>query len=936
MALASRPFAVTNVRFEHYLPEYALGLHESQPRISWRFQNAPEGFQQHGYELELVDIPSLSQEARNPATFKVDSGASVLVPWPHHDRLRSRQRVGVRVRVWDAVGFSSDWSEQSALEVGLLSRQDWKCQRITTSWPVDPSRPGPEHLFRKQFSTRSEVAHARLYITAQGLYEANINGSRIGDQLLTPGWTDYSKRLQYQTYDVTHLISSGPSKNCVGVRLAEGWFCGRIGFEGGRRNIWGSQMTLLAQLEIQYADGAHEIISTDDTWQTTPGPTRLAEIYDGEKYDANLEIPAWSTGDSANSGVWRNATALESLPETTKLVAGTGEPVRAVEVLKPVDLIHTPSGKSILDFGQNFTGYTRIKRVRGAKGQTLTLWHAEVLEHGELGRRPLRQAAACDQYTFCGAAEGESWEPRFTFHGFRYVQVDGWPAPKGERAMMDSFEAVVIHSAMEPVGAFSCSDPRLEKLHSNVKWSMRSNFVSIPTDCPQRDERLGWTGDLALFAPAATLLYNCYGLVSNWLVDVRGDQDDLDGVPPVVSPNVVKEDKVWGQVTPFAIWHDCTILGPWALYQATGDSTILASSYESMTTWLDRIPRNKARDNILWDPSFFQLGDWLDPTASPHDAARGQTDSVLVADAFLIHSLETMASVCTILEADSTQAETYGAAAERYRFETQRAKSAFLNEYISASGRVVSDSQAAYALTITFDLFETREQKMRAGERIAEIVRRNDFKVGTGFAGTPFVCEALALAEQTPVAYAMLLNEQCPSWLYPVTMGATTVWERWDSMLPDGTINPGSMTSFNHYAFGAVITFFYERIVGIRRLEPGWKRASFTPAPGGGLTHSQASVLTPYGQLSCSWSLDRKPSRQVNGGQHCNLHLAVVVPANVVVELVLPSSSSSSLDSERKQSVKELSCGNWSFSVPWVEPSDAEWPVKPIHMKLFG
>ncbi|OCT49397.1 bacterial alpha-L-rhamnosidase domain protein [Cladophialophora carrionii] len=933
MALASRPFAVTDVRFEHYLPEYALGVHELQPRVSWRFQNAPEGFQQQGYELELVDIPSSSQETRNLGTFKVESSASALVPWPHQDRLQSRQRVGVRVRVWDGTGCNSEWSEQSVLEVGLLNRQDWKCQRITTSWPTDPSRPGPEHLFRKQFSTRAEVAHARLYITAQGLYEANINGTRVGDQLLTPGWTDYSKRLQYQTYDVTQLVSPGPHENCIGVRLAEGWFCGRIGFEGGRRNIWGSQMTLLAQLEIQYADGVQEVICTDDTWQTTLGPTRLAEIYDGEKYDANLEIPGWSTGGGANSGVWRNATALENLPETTKLIAGTGEPVRAVEVLKPVRHIQTPSGKSILDFGQNCTGYTRIKKVRGVRGQTITLFHAEVLEHGELGRRPLRQADACDQYTFSGATEGESWEPRFTFHGFRYVQVDGWPASEeAGNSMMDSFEVVVCHSAMEPVGTFSCSDPRLEKLHTNVKWSMRSNFVSIPTDCPQRDERLGWTGDLALFAPAATLLYNCYGLVANWLVDVRGDQDDLDGIPPVVSPNVVKEDFVWGEVTPFAIWHDCTILGPWALYQATGDSTILATSYESMTTWLDRIPRNKTRGTILWDPNLFQLGDWLDPSASPHNAAGGQTDSILVADAFLIHSLETMANVCAILEAGSTQADAYRAAAERYRSETQQAKSAFQNEYISPSGRVVSDSQAAYALAIVFDLFETRAQKMRAGERLAEIVRRNDFKVGTGFAGTPFVCEALALANQTPVAYGMLLNEQCPSWLYPVTMGATTVWERWDSMLPDGTINPGSMTSFNHYAFGAVITFFYERIVGLKRLEPGWKRASFTPAPGGGLTHSQASVLTPYGELSCTWSLDRKGGEQVDGEQPTALQVAVVVPANVVVELVLPSTAA---DLERKQSIQELSSGTWSFCVPWVGSSDAEWPVKPIHVNPF-
>lgn len=931
-----------DVRFEHYLPEYTLGVQESQPRISWRFKKAPKGFQQKSYELELVEIDSSGKEKqkRQLIVIQVKSSESVLVPWPHHQPLRSRQRVSVRVRVCDDTGLTSAWSEESILEAGLLERADWTCYRITTSLPFDSSKPEPEQLFRKQFSARFMVTQARLYITAQGLYEAEINGRRVGDQLLTPGWTDYSKRLQYQTYDVTHLISQAPKINCLGVRLAEGWFCGRIGFDGGTRNWWGDQPATMAQLEIQYVNGEQDVISTDGTWQSTSGPTLLAEIYDGEKYDANLELPGWSTVDDASpvSNSWRPVAVLPSLPETTVLIAGSGEPVRSIQVLKPVRIIQTPSGKTVVDFGQNITGYTRIKNVCGAKGRTITLWHAEVLEHQELGRRPLREADACDRYTLRGAADGESWEPRFTFHGFRYVQVDGWPSSSSsstEDTLIHDLEAVVCHSAMESIGYFSCSDPKLEKLHSNVVWSMRDNFVSIPTDCPQRDERLGWLGDLALFAPAATLLYNCHGLLANWLVDVRGDQDDLNGIPPVLTPNVARKHVFWGPVTPFAIWHDCTILAPWALYQATGDAAILACSYKSMITWLDRIPRNKAQNSVLWNPFNFQLGDWLDPSASPHSPACGQTDGVLVADAFLVHSLYIMTNVCIILAASEKtngHAEFYCEAAKRYRSEADRAKAEYRNEYITPSGRLVSDSQAAYALAICFNLFETSAQKMRAGARLAEIVRRNDFKVGTGFAGTPFLCEALAQTNQILIAYAMLLNEQCPSWLYPVTMGATTIWERWDSMLPDGNINPGNMTSFNHYAFGAVITFFYERIAGIQRLEPGWKRARLMPAPGGQLTRAAASVLTPYGEISCSWRVDGPVAdNAINGNkkQQFTLHLIAVVPPNVVVELFLPPYTANEAG-ELQQTTAELSCGEWSFSVPWSPPSDAEWPVKPI------
>ncbi|KAF5982396.1 alpha-L-rhamnosidase [Fusarium coicis] len=817
---------VIDVRFEHYRPVNTLGIDETKPRISWRFEGSSSNLMQDAYEIELTKVGPKSRQSQETKAYKVKSSQTYLAPWPS-DGLSSRQRYAVRVRVYLAKeSESTSWSEAEFVEAGLLNREDWSgTQLISAPWSKEQDKPLPEDLVRKQFSINDGIQSARLYITSHGVYEAEINGERVGDHFLAPGWTVYEHCLRYQTFDVTDLLSEG--ENCIGARVAEGWFKGRLGFEGGKRNIHGMRTALFARLEITAKDGTISTISTDETWYTTQGPIRMAEIYDGEKYDASAEIEV-----------------LPLLSEDTALVAGSAEPTRRIEVTKPISKIDTPSGKLVLDFGQNLVGYLRI-RVNGSRGHKVTLYHAEVLEHGELGTRPLRHCEARDTYTLRGEGE-EVYEPRFTFHGFRYAQIDSWPGSQED--ILEKVEAVVCHTNMEETGDFHCSDDMLNKLWNNVRWSTKGNFLSIPTDCPQRDERLGWTGDLALFAPTATFLYGCHGILNDWLKGLSYEQKKRNGIPPMVSPNTIV-DGLFAQVHPFAIWHDVTVLAPWTLWEEHGDAEILAQQYGSMVAWLNAVPMDEEADkDHLWDPSVFQLADWLDPSASPDASQKSATNMMLVANAFLIHSYDIMVQIAS----------------------------------------------TAYALAICFNLLVEPSQLAWAGDRLAEIARANEYCVGTGFAGTPFVCEALAKANHMDVAYGMLLNKKCPSWLYPVTMGATTIWERWDSMLPDGSINPGDMTSFNHYAYSAVAKFMVERVAGLKQLEPAWTRCRVDPCVGGGITAARTSHLTPHGRVSVSWKVAEGVEVQIN----------VVVPPFTEIEVVLGNGDSD---------VQVVGHGEWSF-----------------------
>jgi alpha-L-rhamnosidase len=634
--------------------------------------------------------------------------------------------------------------------------------------------------------------------------------------------------------------------------LGDGWFRGRLGWGGGRRNNYGDRLGLFAQLEIEYADGSRAEICTDDRWLAAKAPILSADLYDGEFCDARLSLDCWSMVD-CDEHDWEPVEVREFDPAV--LVAPDGPPVRRTQFLDPISVTSKGADRLLLDFGQNAAGRLRI-RPEGSTGQVVTLRHAEVLDGGELAIRPLRTAQATDRYILRGDVGGEEWEPSFTYHGFRYAEVTGWPGVVGE----GDIRAVVCHSDMERTGWFECSDPLINRLHENVLWSMRSNFLDIPTDTPQRDERLGYTGDFQVFLPTASFLYDCAGFASSWLRDLVAEQWP-DGSPPVTVPDIQNEGHPL-----IAGWCDAAVIVPWTCYERFGDVGLLERQYTSMKAWVDGLVA-RSGGRYLREPGR-QLGDWLDPTAPPGDPELARTDPHLVANAYFYRSADLLARAAGTLGFE-LDAEHYFEIGERIR-------RAFLAEYVSEEGDMSSDSQTAYAIGLEFGLLRELDLRERAGVRLIELVRENGFKIGTGFLGTPLILDALSGAGGIDEAYGILLQRELPSFLYPVTMGATTIWERWDSMRPDGSINPGEMTSFNTYAFGAVADWLHRTVAGIAPLEPGYRRILFAPRPGGGLTWASAAHETPYGRAEITW----------HSGP--TLNIEVVVPPGCSAEIDLP------------------------------------------------
>ncbi|MEO3805359.1 glycoside hydrolase family 78 protein [Nonomuraea sp. B1E8] len=854
--------SVSAVAFEHHRDP--LGIGEPEPRLSWTVTTDLPGWIQQAYEIELGDGLS---------TGRIESDASALVPWPGAP-LGSRERRAARVRVHGADGSASDWSAWSYVETGLLDPADWLATAAAPPLELLGAPDGPALLLRRGFALRAPIERARLYITAHGIYEAEINGRVVGDDVLAPGWTSYRHRLRYRTHDVTGLLREGA--NAIGATLADGWYRGRIGFGGGKSDLYGERTALIAQLEIAYIDGTTDVIVTDGTWRCARGPVTEAGLYDGEKHDARLHPAGWSEPGFDDSS-WLPADALSHDPAL--LVAPTGPPVRRTQTLSPTEVLTGPNGETLLDFGQNLVGRLRI-RVQGPAGHTVTLRHAEVLENGALAVRPLRAAAAEDRYTLRGDAEPETFEPRFTTHGFRYAQIDGWPGAFDPADVV----AVVCHTDMRPAGAFECSDPLLNRLHDNVVWSMRGNYVDLPTDCPQRDERLGWTGDIQVFAPAAAFLYDCAGPLSSWLADLAAEQAEVGTVPHYV-PWV----PLMSGLSPAAAWGDAAVLLPWTLYERTGDLGLLRRQYPSMTAWVDQVA--SLTRGHLWDEGF-QFGDWLDPAAPSDDPGKARTDQALVATAYHAWSAQVVADTAALLGHDADAARYAGLAGQ--------VRTAFRHEFVTPSGRLACDTQTAYALALTVDLFDGPEQRERAGRRLVELVAGDEHRIGTGFVGTPLICDALCSVGAYDTAYRLLTQRNRPSWLYPVTMGATTIWERWDSMLPDGSVNPGEMTSFNHYALGAVADWMHRTVAGLAPAEPGYRRISVRPRPGGGLTHARAAHHTPYGEAEVSWRRDGE-----------RLTVAVRVPQSTVAIVDLPG-----------EPVAEAGPGRHVFHCTWPDPSE--------------
>ena len=860
---------VAQVNAGHLLTENMpdpIGLDSRQPRLSWQIEApaAERNVLQTAYEIRVDERPEGSGVWNSGKTV---SGESVQIVYAGA-ALQAGKKYFWQVRVWDNKGRNSPWSKPASWRMGLLTPQDWKASWIEPALKEDPSQPSP--LMRTTFSAQHAIASATLFVTAHGLYEAQINGQRVGQAYLTPGWTSYNKRLQYQAYDVTGMIK--PGKNAIGAMLGSGWYRGNICYDW-QRNIYGSRLGLLLQLIIQYKDGKTDIVVSGPGWKYSRGEVVSSEIYDGETVDHRLEKQGWSMPDYDAAG-WNNVEVAE-LPKEN-LVATANEPVKKQTTFRALKLLTTPKGEKVIDFGQNLTGWVVVK-TKGRSGDSICISHAEVLDKsGNFYTENLRRARARDVFILRGGGD-ETFEPHFTFHGFRYIRIEGVNGPINP----DDYTAVVLCSDMPKTGEFTCSNALVNQLQHNIQWGQEGNFLDIPTDCPQRDERLGWTGDAQVFSRTATFNRGVDNFFSKWLKDVAADQQP-NGAVPFVIPNVT------GQGTS-AGWADCATIIPWNLYLAYGDKRVLETQYPSMKAWVEYI-RGQAKDN-LWNTGF-HFGDWL--FYRPFDDNDGRsavTDKYLIAQCFYAHSTELLADAANVLGKTADAAQ--------YTALLKQIRNAFVREYMTPDGRLVSGTQTAYVLALQFDMLPENLRK-QAVERLVENIKDYDYHLTTGFLGTPYLCHVLSRYGQTATAYRLLLQDSYPSWLYPVKMGATTIWERWDGIKPDSTFQTPGMNSFNHYAYGAIGDWMYRVVAGIDTYEdgPGYHHIRISPHPGGGLTSVAADLETGYGRISSHWQV-----------KNDSLVMDVSIPANTTATVYVPVADGSLITESGHllNAVKELS-----------------------------
>jgi alpha-L-rhamnosidase len=851
---------ITDLTCEYFTNPLGIGV--TGPRLSWKLHSEWRGARQTACQVRAADNPVDLVVGKNLSwdTGKVASEQSLHNPYGG-PALHSGQRVYWQARVWDG-DLVSDWSAPAFWEMGLLEGNDWQAMWITPDWEDDPATPQPGPVLRRAFTLDGPVKTARVYVTSLGLYELHLNGQRVGDGLLTPGWTSYDHQLQYQAYDVTETLQAG--ENAFGVMLGDGWFRGQLGFEG-RRNTYGDRLALLLQMHVTYTDGRRAIVASDEGWRATTGPIRMADIYNGEIYDACLELDGWDRPvyeDSAWKGVRRLDRGLQML------VAQTAPLIRRQEEIHPIRMIRSPKGEVIFDFGQNMVGWVRLN-VQGPAGTTITLRHAEVLDQeGNFYTENLRAAKQVMQYTLKGAGD-EIFEPHFTFFGFRYIAVEGFP---GEPAL-DNFSGIVVHSDTRPTGSFACSNPLINQLQHNIVWGQKSNFVDVPTDCPQRDERLGWTGDTQVFIRTACFNMHVAAFFTKWLRDLKADQRPDGSVPFVIpDPPARGEGARRGMLNAgSSAWSDAAVICPWIIYLCYADKRLLEEQYPSMAGWVNYMV-SQADADLVWRKGF-HFGDWLDYRGHSPLIPSPVTNNELISTAFFAYSTDLVAQAARELGKKED--------AEKYAELAARVKAAFKAEFVSASGRVGPNTQTAYVLALHFDLLP-EELRPQAAARLAEEVRKANYHLTTGFVGTPYLCHVLSRYGQTEMAYELLNQESYPSWLYPVKKGATTIWERWDGIKPDGSFQDAGMNSFNHYAYGAIGEWLYRVVAGIEidPGEPGYKHVLFQPQPGGGLTSARAILDSPYGKVASSWELSEADFR-----------LTVTVPPNAWATVRLPAGS---------------------------------------------
>lgn len=811
-----------------------IGISTDRPRFSWKLRSDMRGCAQCSYQIQLAtdsDFESLVWDSG-----RVAGDQSQLYEYKG-EPLTADTRYFFRVRIEDNHREKSDWV-QSAFETGIFDHNDFRADFIAS--PLDKPEDSCGIYFRHGFAVDGEIARAKAYVTALGMYDFHMNGSKVGDAYFAPGFLSYNKHLQVQAYDVTDMLRQG--ENVVGAVVGAGWYKGDLVWKD-HRNFSGSKNALFVQLHITYKDGRKQVVMTGEDWQSGLGPITFSELYHGETYDANLADPNWC--NTTEGGHFIKCELIKF--DKSVMCMQTGEFVREQGIIRPIEKIKTPAGETVFDFGQNMVGYVRVK-VSGNKGDRVRLGFAEVLDKdGNFYTANMRSARNDINYILSGEGE-EVFQPHFTFQGFRYMRVIEFPG----FAQSENFEGVVLDSDMRTTGEFECSNELINRLVKNVQWGFKGNSVDVPTDCPQRDERLGWTGDAQVFIRTACFLRDARAFYSKWLDDMACDQLENGGIPHVI-PDVLKNgDSACG-------WADAATICPWTLYLCYGDKRELKKSYPMMKKWVEHV-RSVANKGVYWD-SGSHFGDWLALDAK-EGSYNGATPNDLTATAYYAYSTLIMSKAAEVLG--------YSAESANYMRLHNDIAEFFKREFFTPNGRLAVPTQTAHVLALMFDLVPENAVQ-RTIDALVKLIETNDNHLTTGFLGTPYLCYALSRYGRTDVAIKLLMREEFPSWLYSVKQGATTIWEHWDGIKPDGSFWSDAMNSYNHYAYGCILDWIVETLAGINVDErmTGYKR--FTVMP---------QLPNEWNDLKCSYdSVYGKIAVELTRGD-AGLNVKLTVPEN--------------------------------------------------------
>ena len=844
-----------------------IGISTDKPRFSWKIRSDARSCAQCSYQIQLASDSIFENIIWDSG--RVAGDQSQLCEY-RGEPLDADTRYYFRVRIEDNHREKSEWVE-SMFETGIFNANDFKANFIGS--PLDKPEDSCGLYFRHGFTVDGEIAHAKVYATALGMYDLHMNGSKVGDAYFAPGFLSYKKHLQVQAYDVTDAIR--PGENVIGAIVGAGWYKGDLVW-ARKRNHYGSKNALFVQLHITYKDGHKQTVMTGEDWQTGLGPITFSELYHGETYDANLADPNW-----CNTIEGGHYVKCDMVPfDKSVMCMQTGEFVREQEIVHPIAKIKTPAGETVFDFGQNMVGYVRVK-VSGSKGDRVRLGFAEVLDKdGNFYTENMRVARNDIIYILSGEGE-EVFHPHFTFQGFRYVRVIEFPG----FAQSDNFEGVVLDSDMRTTGEFECSNELINRLVKNVSWGFKGNSVDVPTDCPQRDERLGWTGDAQVFIRTASFLRDTRAFYSKWLDDMACDQMD-DGRIPNVVPDLIKEGGACG-------WGDAATICPWTQYLCYGDKRELKKNYPMMKKWVEYI-HHVATKGVYWDTGF-HFGDWLALDAK-EGSYFGATPNDLTATAYYAYSTLIMSKAAAVLG--------YSSESANYMRLHNDIVDYFKREFFTPNGRLSVPTQTAHVLALMFDLVPENAIQ-RTIDGLVKLIETNGNHLTTGFLGTPYLCYALSRYGRMDVAIKLLMREEYPSWLYAVKQGATTIWEHWDGIKPDGSFWSPDMNSYNHYAYGCVLDWMVEVLAGINIDDriTAYKRFTITPQLPNEWDSLKCSYNSLYGKIAISIARNGE-----------NLDITLTVPENTTCVFKLGDCK------------KDFGSGTYEFSCPNVPVIEYDKP----------